>query len=79
MDRYSIALKKPIPIPIPELAEPVVTTETVQKAIRENSGTFDFGSGPVSAHRHVNPDGSQGGWIAETARVALTAFMETLK
>jgi len=33
--------------------------------------TFDFqdGNGPVPAHRHVNPDGSEGGWVAETAQV----------
>jgi carbonic anhydrase/acetyltransferase-like protein (isoleucine patch superfamily) len=27
----------------------------------------DFGSGPVWAHRHRNPDRSPGGWVAETA------------
>ena len=31
--------------------------------------TFDFGDGPVAAHRHINPDGYEGGWIADTARV----------
>src|ERR1019366_7381985 len=33
--------------------------------------TFDFqdGNGPVSAHRHINPDKSVGGWVANTARV----------
>lgn len=30
---------------------------------------FDFGSGPTAARRHVNPDGSTGGWVAETADV----------
>ena len=36
-----------------------------------NELTFDFqdGNGPVPAHRHVNPDGSEGGWVAETAWV----------
>ena len=28
--------------------------------------TFDFGSGPVSAHRHPNG----GGWVSDTARVS---------
>jgi hypothetical protein len=28
--------------------------------------TFDFGYGEVPSHRHVNPDGSEGGWVAET-------------
>ena len=28
--------------------------------------TFDFGFGPVSAHRHPN----RGGWVADTAEVA---------
>ena len=32
--------------------------------------TFDFGYGPVPAHRHKNPDGSEGGWVAETAQVS---------
>ena len=37
------------------------------------STTYDFGSGPVPAHRHLNPDGSLGGWVADTATVAPTA------
>lgn len=39
--------------------------------------TFDFqdGLGPVPAHRHINPDGSEGGWIAETAQVASTCYV----
>ena len=35
--------------------------------------TFDFGAGPVPAHRHRNPDGSVGGWVASTAYVAPTS------
>ena len=33
--------------------------------------SFNFldGSGPVLAHRHKNPDGSLGGWVADTAFV----------
>ena len=34
---------------------------------------FDFGDGPVPAHRHINRDGSPGGWVADTAHVASTA------
>jgi hypothetical protein len=37
--------------------------------------TFDFGDGPVLAHRHVNPDGSLGGWVADTATVEPTAYV----
>ena len=33
--------------------------------------TFDFGSGPVPAHRHING----GGWVADTAHVDDTAFV----
>ena len=35
------------------------------------STTYDFGNGPVSAHRHPNG----GGWVADTATVAATAFV----
>ena len=31
--------------------------------------TFDFGAGLVAAHRHRNPNGSLGGWVADTAQV----------
>ncbi len=30
---------------------------------------FEDGKGAVPAHRHSNPDGSVGGWVAETAYV----------
>lgn len=30
---------------------------------------YNFGNGPVPAHRHVNLNGSLGGWVAETAMV----------
>ncbi len=33
--------------------------------------TFDFGSGPVSAHQHPNG----GGWVADTAHVDDTVFV----
>jgi carbonic anhydrase/acetyltransferase-like protein (isoleucine patch superfamily) len=32
--------------------------------------------GPVLAHIHVNPDGSRGGWVAETASVDETVYVE---
>lgn len=25
---------------------------------------FNDGNGPVPAHRHKNPDGTEGGWVA---------------
>lgn len=31
---------------------------------------FGDGLGPVPAHRHLNPDNTIGGWVAETASVA---------
>ena len=39
--------------------------------------TFDFGDGcgPVAAHRHVNPNGEPGGWVADTARVYGNAWV----
>ena len=44
---------------------------TVLKVLKSWIGTlvFDFkdGSGLVPARRHINPDGSEGGWVAETA------------
>lgn len=33
--------------------------------------TFDFGNGPVPAHKHPNG----GGWVADTVEVADTAFI----
>jgi hypothetical protein len=41
----------------------------------EHPETHDFGEGPVPAHRHINPDGSTGGWVANTAYVADTAHV----
>lgn len=39
--------------------------------------TFDFGdgNGPVPANRHRNPDGTEGGWVADTATVEPTAYV----
>jgi hypothetical protein len=49
------ALASPLPLPEPP-APPA-------------AATYDFGNGPVPAHRHVNPDGSRGGWVADSASV----------
>ncbi len=37
--------------------------------------TYDFGDGPVPARRHRNPDGSEGGWVADTATVRSTVIV----
>ena len=36
---------------------------------------FEDGNGLVPAKRHVNPDGSEGGWVADTTHVAKTAYI----
>ena len=36
-----------------------------------NMTTFDFGNGPVPAHKHPNG----GGWVADSATVADTAYV----
>jgi hypothetical protein len=36
---------------------------------------FDFGNGPVEAHRHINPNKSIGGWVANTATVEPTVYI----
>ena len=38
----------------------------------ETSTTFDFGAGPIPAHRHPNG----GGWVADTASVDPTAYVD---
>jgi CheY-like chemotaxis protein len=40
-----------------------------EPATRPAVQQFDFGAGLTPARRHVNPDGSLGGWVAETAHV----------
>ena len=49
--------------------------DVVGAARIDAASTFDFGdgNGAVAARRHVNPDGTEGGWVAETAHVAETA------
>jgi len=36
---------------------------------------FEDGKDEVPAHRHVNPDGSLGGWVADTAYVDPTSYV----
>src|SRR3989344_3942926 len=42
-----------------------------------NNFTHDFndGNGLVPACRHVNPNGSKGGWVADTAKVEATVYV----
>ena len=44
----------------------------LQEIVDAVGGVHDFrdGAGPVPAHRHVNPDGSVGGWVADGIRFA---------
>ena len=46
-------------------------------AVPESNETFDFGEGPVPAHRHPNLGRKLGGWIANTARVSRTATVDS--
>jgi carbonic anhydrase/acetyltransferase-like protein (isoleucine patch superfamily) len=46
------------------------------KEEHENATIFDFGAGPIPSHQHINPDGSLGGWVADTATVSATVFVE---
>jgi len=36
---------------------------------------FTIAQGRVPAHRHLNPDGQMGGWVADTAYVDLLSFV----
>jgi hypothetical protein len=36
---------------------------------------FTIEQGRVAAHRHLNPDGQMGGWVADTAYVDLLSFV----
>ena len=58
-----------------EVAEEVEVGMKEKSATPPTATTFDFGEGPVPAHRHVNPDGSEGGWVADTATVEPTAYV----
>jgi hypothetical protein len=67
-----------------KIQSPITETQRKQRArasfiqsLDEETGlhTFIYHDSPVPAHRHINPDGSTGGWVAETAYVAPTAFL----
>jgi len=60
-----------------EVLRSYVLAEPPQPVGDDAATTLDFGDGkgPVAAHRHRNPDGSLGGWIADTAYVAPTAHV----
>jgi len=42
---------------------------------KKEINTFDFsdGRGAISAHRHINPDGSIGGWVADCVVISVDA------
>jgi len=52
-----------------------IQTETCHKTPSQLLKTYDFGAGPVPAHRNINPDGVEGGWVADTAYVAPDCFI----
>ena len=60
-----------------EALEKIKELETYLKTLPPEATTFDFedGNGPVPAARHKNPNGSEGGWVAATAKVDPTAFV----
>ena len=41
----------------------------------EGEFMFTIEQGRVPAHRHLNPDGQMGGWVANTAYVDLLSFV----
>src|ERR1035437_2938914 len=47
--------------------------EAARLAVERN---FGDSSGDVRAHHHENPDGTEGGWVANTATVADTVTVE---
>ena len=51
--------------------------KAIDRLLEQEEGLHDFedGNGPVPAHRHQNPDGTLGGWVADTAYAAHTAFV----
>jgi hypothetical protein len=84
--RHYVSLAKSVGYMLGSIDEAIVevgaeVAEELELGMKEKSATpptattFDFGEGPVPAHRHVNPDGSEGGWVAETATVEATAYV----
>ena len=49
--------------------------EDGQRCVEQSVFDFEDGQGEVPAHRHVNTDGSLGGWVADTAKVAHTVYV----
>jgi len=58
----------------PDPAGDTPATPTVAEA-RTAPSRHDFGDGLVAARQHRNPDGSLGGWVADTAHVDDTVFV----
>ena len=51
------------------------TEQEKSEMVVESTHDFNDGKGAVPAHRHTNPDGTTGGWVANTAFVSPTAFV----
>lgn len=49
--------------------------EFVSKLKHGADHSFVLSADTASAHRHTNPDGSVGGWVADTALVDESAFL----
>ena len=45
------------------------------RVTHETLFNFEDGNGPVPAHRHINPDGEEGGWVSGTAQVSDNAWV----
>ncbi len=61
---------------------PVKRKPTKKKPVKKpvvkklQPGYFDFGEGPVPAYRHRNPNGETGGWVARTAVVEDSCWVQ---
>src|SRR3990167_11397539 len=51
--------------------------EVEKETLISSTSQYDFndGNGLVPACRHVNPNGSKGGWVADTAKVEATVYV----
>jgi len=51
--------------------------EVINCLLEQEEGLHDFGDGNglVPAHRHRNPDGTFGGWVANTAYVSIESYV----
>ena len=52
--------------------------EAINHLLEQEEGLYDFGDGNgfVPANRHQNPDGTLGGWVADTANVDDTSHVD---